>query len=94
MAHDEKDFASRMQELKDLLEQGVLTPEEFESGKKMLEHREKRRIKKGIQSGPATEKNGVPLSPRSGGCFSLMIVGFVVTAALDALWLLQAVFHS
>ena len=88
MAHDEKDFASRMQELKDLLEQGVLTPEEFESGKKMLEHREKRRIKKGMQSGPTTEKKGAALSPRSGGCFSVMVVGFVITAALGAFWLL------
>ncbi|MBN1881895.1 MAG: SHOCT domain-containing protein [Deltaproteobacteria bacterium] len=88
MAHEERDFASQMQELKDLLEQGVLTPEEFESGKKMLEHREKRRRRKGIQSGPATEKNGVPLFPRSGGCLSLMIVGSIVTAALGAFWLL------
>lgn len=94
MTHEEKDFTSGMQELKDLLEQGVLTPEEFESGRKMLEHREQKRRKKGIQSGPATEKKGTPLSPRSGGCFSLMIVGSVVTAALGALWLLQAVFHS
>lgn len=88
MAHEEKDFASGMQELKDLLEQGVLTPEEFESGRKMLEHREQRRRKKGIQSGPVTEKKGAPLSPQSGGCFSVMVVGFVFTAVFGALWLL------